>query len=871
MNNDKISIRGARTHNLKDIDLDIKIESITCLTGPSGSGKTSLAFHTLLNESKRRFLNSFPTDVKFFWDLPHTVDVDQLSPVLPVWGLAQHNPVVGSRPAVIDHLDLLEKYQKLFTLAGQGTCSDHGLPFVQEHPVDRFISLLEDQNVPENEAIHIAVQAHDYKKYFADDALPVRSFNELSGPHEFVSDDAYWEVFRLKKKMSKKKMWERFAELTQFLQIHEFVFFSESLGKAQSMSLKAVSSCPKCGQLEERSIYHAQSLSPYNALGACSECQGHGSLLVYDNKKIVKDDNLSLKQGAVHLLNYSRFQYLLPAACDFFKKNKLDPNIPFWQLPKKKWKLLYEGGQDFPGVSELLSYLERKRYKKNVRIYLRGLKKEVLCPTCQGTRVGLAAGNLTIFTGENRWSYAELLKKSLEEAHLVVKLIEQDLQVGSFENKTRLFKTIQSIKRVHVSCSKMNLGHIGLSTKVRSLSAGVYQRLLLIKFTSFEGSGSLLVLDEPSLGLNIQEQKVLLQELRKVQKQGNTVLMIDHSILIQGKCDEIIEMGPKAGDKGGKVIYQGPYVKKGKGHKASPFPLTHDKSWAKIKKLKKSVFSEKNLKIQKYALNTVIGNSASGKNEIIFNALVDVIKFSDGTIREFPGDLSWEEVSGLEDIKTVHVFDGSVGRVSSRSTLGTMLELTPQLRKHYASLDVSKSLGLEKGHFSPNSQLGKCQACEGRGVQVHDMQFLEDVQFACPDCKGMKLKPFYALISDGKRTYHESVSQPLSSVLPDLKLTPKYKRVWEYIKLLNLEYLSLDRTFSSLSGGERLRVKLLSELLKNIHHGLLVFENLSFGLGEKETHELLKLLERLVNDQNTVLLVDESPILTQASHNVLKL
>lgn len=871
MKNSMISIRGARTHNLKNIDLDIQIESITCLTGPSGSGKTSLAFHTLLNESKRRFLNSFPTDVKFFWDLPHTVDVDQLSPVLPVWGLAQHNPVVGSRPAVVDHLDLLEKYQKVFTLAGQGTCSVHGTPYVRELPVERLISRLKEKEIPDHEAVHIAIQAHDYKKYYADSALPVRSFSDNAAPSDFSQDDPYWEVFRLKKKMSKKKINERLNELMQFSQLHEFIFYSKSLHGVESISLRSLSSCPKCGELEERSIYRTESLSPYNALGACTECQGHGSLLVYDNKKIVKDSGLSLYEGAVHLLNYSRFQHHIPAACRFFKKHGLDPHTPFGKLPEKKWKLLYEGGDRFPGASELLRYLESKRYKKNVRIYLRGLKKEILCSCCEGVRVGLAPSNLTIFLGTNRWSYGDVLKKSLAQAHQDIKEIENIIRTEAPENKTRLLKTIQSIKRIHTSCEKMNLGHIGMSTKVRSLSAGVYQRLLLIKFTSFEGSGSLLVMDEPTLGLNLEEQRVLLKELRKVQKQGNTVLMIDHSSLIQSQCDEVIQMGPKAGELGGKVIYQGPYKTEAKPKKLGPFALIWPTSFAKINGLTKGSYPKKDLKIQKHAMNIVLGNSSSGKKEIIQDALVEVINYSQGKIYELSEGLSWGNEQGIEDFKSVHVFDGSVGRVSSRSTLGTMLELTPQLRKHYASLEVSKSLGLEKGHFSPNSQLGKCQACEGRGLQVHDMQFMEDVQFACPDCKGMKLKPFYALISDGKKTYHESVTQPLSSILPHLKLTPKYKRVWEYIKLLNLEYLSLDRTFSSLSGGERLRVKLLSDLLKNIHHGLLIFENLSFGLGEKETLDLLKLLERLVNDQNTVLLVDESPVLREASHNVLKL
>lgn len=871
MEKEKICIRGARTHNLKNIDVDINLESITCLTGPSGSGKTSLAFHTLLNESKRRFLNSFPTDVKFFWDIPQTVDVDVLAPVLPVWGLAQHNPVVGSRPAVIDHLDLLEKYQKLFAMFGKGTCSKHKVPYTKESPVERLFSALEDNKIPEDEAVHIAIQSHDYKKYFAENALPLRSFSEEKEPSEFNDQDPYWEVFRIKRKMGKFKVQKLFAEIVKFSQIHEYIVFSKSFQRALAMPLRLISSCPECGEQEDRHANTVESLSPYNALGACSKCQGHGSLLVYDNKKIVRDESLSVKDGAVHLLNYSRFQHHLPSACRLLKINKLDPNQPFWKLGSKKWKVLYEGGDGFPGLSALLNYLESKRYKKNVRIYLRGLQKEEPCPDCEGTRIGKSTQGISLFIGRAQWSFGEILKMNLEEAHQAIGEIEAALNHEKKDGKTRALRTIRQIKRIHTSCEKMNLSHIGLSAKVRTLSAGVYQRLLLIKFTSFEGSGSLLILDEPSLGLNLQEQKVLFSELEKVQKQGNTILLIDHSSYMQEKSHEVIEMGPQAGSRGGEVIYQGAYRKPSTQSKLKPFPISQTKSFACFEELKYEAFQVKKFKIQKYAINTVLGNSGSGKKQLVFGALNEVIRQEQGSLRELSKNISCAKIRGVDDFRSLYTFDGSVGRVSSRSTLGTMLDLTPQLRKHFASLSVSKSLGLEKGHFSPNSPLGRCLTCEGRGVQVHDMQFLEDVKFTCPDCKGMKLKPFYALISDGQKTYHESVSSALSEVMPGLKLTPKYKRVWEYIKLLNLDYLSLDRTFSSLSGGERLRVKLLSELLKNIHHSLLIFENLSFGLGEREIVDLMRLLERLVRDENTILLVDESPILQAASHNVLKL
>lgn len=862
---DVIKIRGARTHNLKNIDLDIKMNAVTVLSGPSGSGKTSLAFHTLLTESKRRFLNSFPTDIKFFWDIPQTADVDSIFPVLPVWGLSQHNPVVGSRPCVVDHLDLSEKFEKVFQILGQSTCSTHRIAYQKFQPAQAFRYYCEQGGFSEGDHVHIFVERSVFQQVFGEHFYPARGFRD--GVCDFDKDLEHWEVLRVKYSIDEKKIEKDLAKVSQFLN-QEWLVHNKRSGKSLSVSLSAEMKCPKCYETSELREQYPQSLSPFNAIGACRKCQGHGMLLVYDQDKLVKDARLSLEEGAVHLVNYSRFSHYLPLLVQFFKKEGLNTKIPFEELPERKWDLLYVGGGKFPGLLELLAYLEARKYKKNVRIYLRSLQKEELCSQCLAVRVSPEAQRRLIQIDKYKITYGEILRMTLDESGKIFSLLEQMLKSQRHERYQNLKTVLASIDSTLTSCQKMNLGHLPLIKKVRTLSAGVYQRLLLVKFTSFEGSGSLLILDEPSLGLNLLEQKILVEELRKVQKQGNTIILIDHSRYIHECADDLIIMGPGAGHLGGTVTFQGKYKKK-KEKLLTSQNKARKKVLIKLNKIKMGSFSLQQVDLVKNGINSIVGNSNSGKEEFVLKLLPFLISNNRKEIEKLEATVG--SIEGADDIGHVIKLDGSVGRISSRSTIGTMLEITPQIRKHYASLDFSKTYNLEKGHFSPNSELGRCNTCEGRGVISHDMQFLEDVIFTCDDCKGMKLKPFYAEISNGQFNFHEAVSRPMDEILPFVPLTAKFKRIWEYIKILNLGYLSLDRSFSSLSGGERLRVKLLGELTKSIRDSLLIFENLSFGLSSVEIAKMALFLEKLTDDANTVVLLDESPEIHQYCDKVLKL
>jgi excinuclease ABC subunit A len=852
MNEDSIIIKGARTHNLKDINLELKMNSITCLCGPSGSGKSSLAFHTLLTESKRRFMNSFPNDVKFFWDIPQSADVDEIRPVLPVWGLAQNNPVIGSRPSAIDLMGINDKLNKLLFYLGENYCSKHNIPLKISLSLSEIINFLENYSNDSYKGYFFLEKA-DFKESYGDDFLPSRSFDgEVI--RDFESDNIFWEIFRFKtNKIGKLEKSFKELNLDKIEGVIKLVIPELSIDKSFRITKKK--SCSKCGELEEVRVDSPSVFSPFTPLGACEVCSGHGMNLKYDNNKIVKDDRLSLKEGAVNFLTYSRFSHIQPTMLKEAKKNGIDITKPFKEIDSKKvWHFLNNGSGSYCGLLPLYDYLETKKYKKNVRILIRSLKSEEVCESCFGTRVKNKLLNYAI-PGREEIKLKDILNFTFLELFEYISSLEEC--AGDNLNWTKSKKIVLSLLNVLKVGIDLGLGHVKLLKKVKLLSINEYQKLLLVKYLSFDGSGSLFVLDEASLGLDLEEQKVLLKYLKALKSKKNTVILVDHSEYLQKNSDEIIEMGPGAGHLGGEIVFQGKFktLKNLKRIKRKKKDL--DKML--IKNVKAFDY-KKDIELHLEGINIVQGKSSSLKKEFYIESLGNVVSEVLGLEKISSCEVSFSRPKNLPNFEKVLVLNSKFNKFNSRSTVGTMIGLSPYVRKYYASLPVSKNLALKDGHFSTNSELGRCSTCEGRGVVSLDMQFLEDVELLCDDCSGMKLKPFLATISDGNFSIHETLSRPMSEVIPNLKLTPKGKRIWEYLKILNLDYLSLDRSLTSLSGGEKQRMKLLAELQKNVENSLVIFEDLSFGLSSREVHKICEFLESFTEKGNTVVLVDENPI-----------
>ncbi len=840
-----IRMRGVRTHNLKNIDLDLPLKEITCIGGPSGSGKSSLAFHTLMTESRRRFLNSLPNDIKFFWDIPGTIDVDELSPVLPVWVLPQNNPVVGSRQTVADLVGLSEKLEKLIFEMGVSICPHHKIPLKFNY---------EETEVEQGEGVfHIFLLADDYRELFGENSFPARTMSEASsGLHDFEPSDLYWEVYRTKK-FERQKLDERIP-----VHFSGNAYLYHTGTKRMSVITRSKEwSCPKGDFHQKVKILSSYQLSALNASGACPRCEGHGMILEYDRAKLVKNDTLSLKEGAVSFLKYKRFEHLYSPMLKEAAKHGFDLDIPFNQHGSEIWNFLYEESGRYPGFNDLFSYLESKRYKANVRIFLRGLQCEVLCPECLGDRTSQRAKSLAIDYLDQFLHIGDFQRMSLKELLAIIKnpMFPADYEIVS---------SLTSLCEWGIN---IGLGHLNLLRKVKTVSPGEYQRLLLTKYLSYEGSGSLFVFDEPTVGLGKTEMDALWKGIEKLKEQGNTIVIVDHSAHIKKRADFYIEMGPAAGERGGEIIFQGKYekyLKTHEAHRSGELPKFHTKQKPKFftaKGIRVRELPKVDIRVAQNIPNLVFGPSGGGKTSYFIEGIANHLnKKITGEWLTGPG----AEISSMNippQVEGVDIYAPAFQKFTSRSSVGTYLGISPYLRKHYSSLKVSKDLGLSDGHFSANSELGKCPRCDGKGKVSIDMSFLESIEMTCDECQGMKLRPFIATISDGSFSYHEAVNLPLDQLFAHMKLTPKLRKIRDLVSKLRLEYLNLDRTLESLSGGEKQRIRLLQGLLSSQRPSFLVLKNVSVGLSEHELPGVMEMIYALSESGHIVVTIDQNPLL----------
>lgn len=857
---DFIKIRGARVNNLKNIDLDLPLNKIICFFGPSGSGKTSIAFHTLFSESKRRFLNSFPTYLKFFSDRPAPVDVDEIYPVLPVFGLPQNNPVVGTRSNVADTMHLTELLQNHFYHYAYELCPIHKKQFEDISLSDYLDEITSDYNKGELATVFIA--KNDFIDFFSDEPFPSRSLKSKRSKkiEDFNQEHDWWEVARFK-----VGKFDRADEKLKPFLIKSIDMFILVDKKFELLKFTyGQSKCPEKGcemhAFREKSMLH---FSPYNALGACEECSGFGEVLEYDEEKLY-DLEKSVQDGGITFLKYKRFAGQESELIKVMKRKKISTTKPIGELPQSFFELLYSGDGQYHGFDAYFNYLERKRYKMHVRIFIRNIQKGVSCPRCQGTRMRPIAKQFFL-DSNGEFSLEDILQYNLQALTSMVK--DHLKNVHSKEEK----KSLAKIDSLLQTSEKVGLGHLFIQRKAKTLSAGEYQRLLLLKYLSYEGKDSLFVFDEPSLGLSLKEKKALLDGFKKLIKQGNTVAVIDHSIFFRQNSDFLVEMGPGSGGHGGHVEYVGSkekYKFKKYPHKLVPIK-PKKRNWINVESpsVYGKTYLDFNLPIGEITL--VKGPSGSGKTAALINVLAMKLYYDlyGEHLNLHKG--SAKKISYKFDFEDIIVVDANLNRYTSRSTIGSLTGLFSVVRKHYLQTAAAKAMGLQEGHFSYNSELGQCPKCEGRGVTIVEMQFLEDIVLECEDCKGKRLKSLYADISDGVQTVHEAYSAPLNEVLDRIKLTPKFQRLYEYLKVLNLDYLSLNRTIQSLSGGEKQRIYLLSKLQKNIQNSALFFENLSFGLSEKEMVLIGEFLQSLIAKNNTVVVIDQDEFFKNiASHTI---
>jgi excinuclease ABC subunit A len=889
---DFIRIRGARTHNLKNIDLDLPRDSLIVITGLSGSGKSSLAFDTIYAEGQRRYVESLSAYARQFLSVMEKPDVDHIEGLSPAISIEQkstsHNPrsTVGTITEIYDYLRLL------FARVGTPRCPDHGIPLAAQtvsqmvdatlamNPERRFMLLA--PVVRERKGEHVQVfeqlRAQGFVRARVDgvlhelDAVPALA---LRVKHTI---EAVIDRFRPAPDL-KQRLAESFETA---LRLGDGIAIVADLDDADAKPTLFSSrySCPVCDyslpELEPR-------LFSFNSpMGACGTCDGLGVTQVFDAARVVVHPNLSLAAGAVRgwdRRNMYYFQMILSLARHY----KFDIDTPWEQLPEGiQHSVLYGSGDEqiafryltesggnvtrkhrFEGIVPNLERRYRETESPAVREELSKFISERPCPDCHGERLNRSARN--VFVGESNLPALTGLPidQALEFFHALA------LPGWRGEIATKIVKEIRERLRFLVD---VGLDYLTLDRQADSLSGGEAQRIRLASQIGAGLVGVMYVLDEPSIGLHQRDNERLLGTLTRLRDLGNTVIVVEHDEDAIRAADHIVDIGPGAGVHGGEIVAQGKLkdvlaAKRSQtgdflsGRRSIPVPR---KRRAPDPQLMLRVFgaSGNNLKdvdleIPAGLFVCVTGVSGSGKSTLINDTLFRHAAAELNGANEKPAP--FRKVEGMEHFdKVVDIDQSPIGR-TPRSNPATYTGLFTPLRELYAQVPEARARGYQPGRFSFNVKGGRCEACEGDGLIKVEMHFLPDVYVPCDVCHGKRYNRETLEILYKGHTISDVLEMTVEDALKLFEPIPALARKLETLMDVGLSYIKLGQSATTLSGGEAQRVKLSRELSKrDTGRTLYILDEPTTGLHFHDIEQLLRVLHRLRDDGNTVVVIEHN-------------
>ena len=889
MANDKIVIHGARAHNLKNVDVTIPRDQLVVVTGLSGSGKSSLAFDTLYAEGQRRYVESLSAYARQFlgqMDKPDVDSIDGLSPAISIdQKTTSKNPrsTVGTVTEVNDYLRLL------YARVGHPICPNDHIEITSqsvEQMVDAVLALPERTKIQilapivyqkkgQHKKVFEMIQREGYVRVRVDGEI-----YEITEVPELEKNRKHEISIVIDRVVVKEGVRSRlFGSFETALHLAKGYAVVDVIGQ-EEMLFSEHYSCPYCGftvgELEPR-------LFSFNApFGACPECDGLGIKLEVDEDLVIPDPSKTLAEGAIVPWNPISSQYypeLLRQACESFG---IDMNTPFEDLPEEHREIILRGSageafhfhyeNDFGGVRDVevpfegvLTNIKRRYHETNsdfTRDQMRLYMTELTCQACHGLRLNPQALSVQI----NEVNIGELSQLAIDKALTFV----EGLQLS--EQEQTIAKPI--LKEVHDRLHflrNVGLEYLTLSRSSGTLSGGEAQRIRLATQIGSNLSGVLYILDEPSIGLHQRDNDRLLDSLRKMRDLGNTLIVVEHDEDTMKAADYLIDVGPGAGDQGGKIVAAGtpaevaanPNSITGQylsGKKVIPVPTKRRKGNGEKISLTKA--SENNLKdinvdfpLGKFI--AVTGVSGSGKstlvNEILKKALAQKINHN----THKPG--KFKKITGYESIEKIIDIDQSpIGR-TPRSNPATYTSVFDDIRDLFTKTNEAKIRGYKKGRFSFNVKGGRCEACKGDGIIKIEMHFLPDVYVPCEVCHGKRYNSETLEVHYKGKNIAEILEMTVEDAVEFFKHIPKIHRKLETIVDVGLGYVTLGQPATTLSGGEAQRMKLASELHKKSNgKSFYILDEPTTGLHTDDIARLLQVLERLVDAGNTVLVIEHN-------------
>ncbi len=867
-----IEVKNAKVHNLKNVSITIPHNKFTVITGVSGSGKSSLAFDTIYAEGQRRFVESLSSYARQFLERMNKPDVESVSGLPPAIAIEQKQPQKNPRSTVGTTTEIYDYLRLLYGRIGITICKVTGKVVKKDTPDSVLEELMKwkdddklyilfplDLNSKNHAELYKYLKESGFFRAVTDEGDDIIDLDSLEALTSLAGKNLYILVDRMVLRHDE----ETGSRLIDSLELA----FRSGSGRIAVRNLTR-------GQLRKFSILFEDPESEIvyvepeprlfsfnNPYGACPTCQGFGRTIGIDDDLVVPDKSKSLKRGAIHPFKgvvYSSFQRdLLKIA----PKYRINVDAPYSTLSEEQLKVIWDGANGYIGINGFFSWLEQENYKVQNRVMISRYRGYTTCKACGGSRLRTSARQVYV-GGKN---IPELIRMPLE------KLLDYfvNLQLTKYEEKVAGQVVREIIWRTRLLV-EIGLEYLTLDRLTHTLSGGEAQRINLSTALGSSLVGTLYVLDEPSIGMHHRDTQKLINILNKLRNLGNTIVVVEHDPDIIRKTDYVIDMGPRAGDRGGEVMFSGSFdelLKDGKSltglymSGARKFSVPARRQRQPGNEIVLVNPREHNLKIDEVAfpLNTmtvVTGVSGSGKSTLVHDVLYTALKKIKVGYDGKAG--SYSEIRGFANIDDIQLVDQAPIGKSSRSTPATFTKAFDAIRDVFATTQAAKQMGYKPGYFSFNVAGGRCEVCEGEGIVSVDMQFLSDVHLECESCKGTRYKKEIRNILFNGKSIIDVLEMTVDDAIEFFEPIQKVTRKLKVLQDVGLGYLKLGQPSTMLSGGESQRIKLANHLDSNANHTLFIFDEPTTGLHLDDISRLLECFSRLVDAGHSMIIIEHN-------------